>query len=312
MASVLLQTEEEPVTVSAKDLRLLLDRGDGDAALLYLALKRRRNQDGGASPRLVREELRWEKKRLEQAEQVLRELELAAPAASEVPEEDEAGRPSYQRSDIAAQLEGDAVFRNLTGQVEQRLGKRLSERDLERLLRLYDHACLPPDVIYLLVCHCMEKTAAHSGNGRTPHMWQIEREGYAWARRGTDTQTAAADYLKRYARREETFAGYMRVLHLGDRLPVASEERYMAMWQEWGFPAETVALAYDRTVFRCHEFKWGYCNGILRRWHKSGFHTAVEVESGDHKGTGRNFAAEFATNDEIRKYAQELLQSRGE
>ena len=49
MASVLLQTEEEPVTVSAKDLRLLLDRGDGDAALLYLALKRRRTSGSMAA-----------------------------------------------------------------------------------------------------------------------------------------------------------------------------------------------------------------------------------------------------------------------
>ena len=44
-----------------------------------------------------------------------------------------------------------------------------------------------------------------------------------------------------------------------------------------GFPAETVALAYDKTVLRCHEFKWAYCNGILKRWHEKGLHTPAET-----------------------------------
>lgn len=44
-----------------------------------------------------------------------------------------------------------------------------------------------------------------------------------------------------------------------------------------GFPAETVALAYDKTVLRCHEFKWPYCNGILKKWHEKGLHTPEET-----------------------------------
>ena len=63
MASVLRQTEEDPVTISAKDLRLLLERDDGDAALLYLALKRRRNQ----TARPPAAEPHWDQARLEAA-----------------------------------------------------------------------------------------------------------------------------------------------------------------------------------------------------------------------------------------------------
>jgi len=73
----------------------------------------------------------------------------------------------------------------------------------------------------------------------------------------------------------------MRALGLGDRLPVASEEKYLNAWQEMGFPPEAVALAYDKTVLKCHELKWPYCNGILKRWHEAGLHTPEEIERAD-------------------------------
>ena len=44
---------------------------------------------------------------------------------------------------------------------------------------------------------------------------------------------------------------------------------------------ETVALAYDKTVLKCHELKWPYCNGILKRWHEAGLHTPEEIERAD-------------------------------
>ena len=305
MASVLRQTGEDPITISAKDLRLLLDRDDGDAALLYLALKRQRNQADQTSRSLTAEP-RWDQARLEAAEQVLRELELVVPAAAELAAPEKETRPVYQEEDVAARLEDDSEFRNLTDQVERRLGKKLSIQDLERLLGLYDYLHLTPYVIYSLVCHCVQTHAERYGEGRIPTMRKIEKEGYAWARRGTDTQTAAEDYLKRYAQRNQEFAGYMRSLRLGDRLPVASEEKYLAQWQEWGFPAETVALAYDKTVFRCHEFKWPYCNGILRRWHFDGLHTPTEINVKEYPRKIQTAFSDEVQDREFRTYAQKL------
>lgn len=50
-----------------------------------------------------------------------------------------------------------------------------------------------------------------------------------------------------------------------------------------GFPPETVALAYDKTVFYKKQLEWRYLNGILRRWHENGWHTPEEVQQGDAK-----------------------------
>ena len=56
MAGCLIETGDEGVTLSGGAVKRLLERGDGDAALLYLALLRRR---GAVPPRSLAGELRW-------------------------------------------------------------------------------------------------------------------------------------------------------------------------------------------------------------------------------------------------------------
>ena len=76
MPSVLVHAPDDPVTLSPQAVKRLLDRGDGDAALLYLALLRRH---GDTPPRSLAGELRWDKGRIEAAEAALRDLGLIAP-----------------------------------------------------------------------------------------------------------------------------------------------------------------------------------------------------------------------------------------
>ena len=174
-------------------------------------------------------------------------------------------------------------FRLLLPQVEQQLGKKLRTPDLQILAGLYDDLGLPADVIYLLVCHCVERAKRRWGEGRRPTLRQIEKEGYYWAQLGISDQTSAAAYLKKWAQREEKSAAYMQALHLPQRQMVEAERRYIADWMEQGFPPETVALAYERTVFYKKDLNWRYLNGILRRWHENGWHTPQQVQRGEEK-----------------------------
>ena len=303
MPNVLVHTADESVTLSAQAVRRLLEKGDGDAALLYLALLR---HHGTVAPRSLAGELRWERSRIEAAEETLRALGLIAPAEAVPEPADE--RPDYQQADIAQRLESSGEFRGLVAEVERRLGKKLTTPDVGVLLGLTDYLGLPTDVVYLLVCHCAERVQRRYGEGRRPTLRQIEKEGYAWARMGIDTQKAAAEYLKKYAERQGALPKYMQALRLGDRLPVTSEEKYLTAWQEMGFPPETVALAYDKTVLKCHELKWPYCNGILKRWHEAGLHTVEEVERGDRPAPKRE---QKQDSDELRKYVRDLHRDRG-
>ena len=294
MASVLIHTAEENVTLSAQAAKKLLERGDGDAALLYIALLR---HHGNVPPRSLAGELRWERGRIESAEETLRQLGLIASAAAEVPEPADE-KPEYQRADIMDHLSGNGEFRGLVAEVEKRLGKKLTTPDLGVLLGLHDYLGLPADVIYLLVSHCITRAERRYGPGRRPTMRQVEKEGYYWARLGLFDQDSAAAYLKTCALRDEQMGRYMQVLGLGSRRPVESEERYIRSWMDMGFDAEAVALAYDKTVFYKKELNWRYLNGILRRWDEQGWHTAEEIRRGD----GKKPTAQTAGKSDLDKY----------
>lgn len=290
--------QEENITLGAGAVRRLIDAGNGDAALLYLCLARR----GSSEPDKLRAELRWSEARFEEGAQALRAMGLiSAPDAADTQQDEQrasgkagaaatppAGRaaqpapetalPDYSREDVMGKLESDASFASLLREVERKLG-RLSDPSVRKLLGLYDYLGLPPDVIFLLVNYCAERKAEQFGAGRLPTMRDIEREGYAWARRELYSTAAADAFLRGERKKRRAFSEYMTALGLGGRAAAPSEERYLSAWAEMGFPAETVAIAYDKTMLRCHELKWPYCNGILKRWHEKGLHTPAEVNA---------------------------------
>lgn len=323
---VLKMTQEENITLGAGAVRRLIEGGSGDAALLYLCLARR----GSSAPEKLRAELRWSEAQFAAAERALRSMALISappepaaetrgheaqngaresetPRAAREPETPRAARamqpapetviPEYSREDVMGKLESDASFAALLREVERKLG-RLSDPSVRKLLGLYDYLGLPADVIFLLVNYCAERKAEQFGAERVPTMREIEREGYAWARRELFSTAAADAYLKSERKKRRAFPEYMAALQLGSRAAAPAEERYLRAWAEMGFPPETVAVAYDKTMLRCHELKWPYLNGILKRWHEKGLHTPAEVgaekpaprRSGaaGQKGAGRN------------------------
>ena len=135
-------------------------------------------------------------------------------------------------------------------------------------MNLYSAVGLPADVIFLLVSHCVDRTERRYGPGRRPTIHQIEKEGYYWAQQGLFDQESAAAYLREYKARQSKLAAYMQVLRLGDRRPIPAEEKYITGWMNMGFPPETVAIAYEKTILKKQELNWRYLNGILRRWHE--------------------------------------------
>jgi len=279
MAGYIMRGEEKSVVLSAKQADILIDTRNGEAALLFLLLQR---LNRGASPEELRQRLGFSALQLAAAERALQEMGLlSAPKAPPIAPSDD--HPQYSADELSDMLETDRTFSVLVEQTEQVLGKKMKTADLQLLAGLYDDMGLPADVIYLLVCHCTERTVRRFGEGRRPTMRQIEKEGCLWARMGIADQESADRYLRSLAQKQEKAAAYMRVLNIHDRPPVDSELHYLQQWWEQGFPPETVALAYDKTVFHKKEMNWRYLNGILRRWHENGWHTVEEVKSGEQR-----------------------------
>ena len=284
MAGYILREDQPNIVLPAQQADRLIGRGDGDAALLYLCLLR---ADRGVTAQELQRRLKWSQLRLHAAETALQELGLIDRPPEQKPPEPAQERPVYTADDLTDLLTGDAGFRMLVPQTEEKLGKRLKTADLQILAGLYDDLGLPADVIYLLVCHCVTRSEERYGPGRRPTLRQIEKEGYHWAQRGLFDQESASQYLRDWNVRRSAMSRYMQVLGLGDRRPVESEERYIADWMDKGFPPETVALAYNKTVFYKKELNWRYLNGILRRWHENGWHTEEEVRQSDSRKPSR-------------------------
>lgn len=280
MSAYILRGGEHSIALTCDQVDRLLGRGDGDAALLYLLLMR--SGEAVTEQELLRR-LRWSQLRLQSAESALQELGLIQRPAQQTPPAPAQERPVYSSEELANLLEGDRSFRMLLPQLEEKLGRKLKTADLQIVAGLYDDLGLPADVIYLLVNHCIQRSEERYGPGRRPTLRQIEKEGYYWAQQGLFDQVSADAYLRSWRSKQQDQLRYMQVLGLGQRRPVASEEKYLLDWMEKGFPPETVALAYDKTVFYKKQLDWRYLNGILRRWHEKGWHTPEEVEQGDRR-----------------------------
>jgi len=257
----------------AADRLLKLD--NGDAALLYLHLLRRGSLNG----------LRWSQSRLDGALEGLRTQGLA-PAQTPQPEPpvQEAPPPEYNTEDITAALaDKTSAFPALCDEVERQLGKRLTANDLKTLYTLYDHLALPAEVIMVLVGWCGEETRRKYGPGRRPFLSQIRKEAFIWARRGIDTLERAEEHIQKLARLRGREAEVLRLLDIPARPLVERERTYVAAWDEWGFDDEAIRMAYEKTIVQKQSMNWNYMNGILRRWHSQGLHTAAAIRAGDHE-----------------------------
>ena len=299
MSGYILRQEEKNYVLRSSQIDTLVQKGDSDAALLYLFLLRTENPP---TPQELMRRLRWSELRLDAAERALQQMGLIDRPAGVKALEPAEERPAYSSADMAAFHE-DPLFEALFAQVQEKLGKKLNSNDSQILANLYDCVGLPCDVIYLLLNHCLERAERKYGAGRKPTMRQIEKEGYYWARQGLFDQESAAQYLRDYEAKRGLTAQYMKVLGMGGRPPVVSEERYIRGWIDWGFDTDTVAMAYDKTVFYKKELNWRYLNGILRRWHENGWHSVAAVEHGEQQKPQRS-AGHAEKNAWMRQYTK--------
>ena len=264
------------LSLSGEAADRLLSLGDGDAALAYLCLLRRGGPEG----------LGWPAGRLQSALDRLSALKLALPGQAapppEVPPEPEEP-PQYTQADIAAALERGGDFPGLVGEMERRLGKKLSTADLKTLYTLYDHLAMPPEVILLAAAWCEEEVRRRYGPGRKPFLSQIRVETFRWARQGVDSAETAEEHLKKLQRLRSREGELIRLLDLPQRALVDREKKYIAAWLDMGFDDGALRMAYEKTVMgtASKSMDWRYMNGILRRWHEKGLHTAEQIRSGD-------------------------------
>lgn len=260
------------LSLSAQAADRLIRLDSGDAALLYLYLLGHPDAQG----------LKWPALRLQTAMDQLVSNGLArAQSAPVVPDPAPEPPPEYAMEDVTTALREGEAFSSLCDEVERRLGKKLTTNDLKSLYTLYDHLALPPEVILMLVAWCVEEMERKYGPGRRPFLSQIKKEGFTWSRRGIDTIEAAEAHIRKMTAMRGREKEILRLLDIPARPLVEREKTYIAAWDEMGFDDETIRMAYEKTVMKKQSMDWSYMNGILRRWHEKGLHTAAAILAGD-------------------------------
>lgn len=264
----------------------LIASGDGGAALLYLYLLRR----GAPDTATAAAALGKSEKDIERWCASLEKLGLlcpedGAPAQARTPRPAEAlpaeEMPQYTAGDIAGKAQQDGGFQAVVEEAQHALGRMLSGNDLRILFGIYDYLGLPPEVILLLINHCVTRTREKQGPGRMPSMRTIEKEAYTWSNREIITLDRAEEYLDELKSRGEKLAVLRRSLGIHDREFTQTERSYAESWFDMGFSVDALAIAYDRTMMRTGKLSWPYMDSIVRSWHEKGLHTPEEIESGD-------------------------------
>ena len=93
----------------------------------------------------------------------------------------------------------------------------------------------------------------------------------------------AEEHIAKLTRLRGRETEVLRLLDISPRPLVQREKDYIAAWDGMGFEDEAIRMAYERTVLKKQSMDWSYMNGILRRWHEKGLHTAAAIRTGDQR-----------------------------
>jgi len=285
---------EENLVLSKKDIERLIAAHDGDMALLYLyRLCLGPDQEQAAG------DLFMTAAQVQAASEKLARAGLSAPSASaasgsaqrqssSAQSEPQNRRirpddtlPEYSSGEISEHADGDARFRFLVDEAQHLKGKALSSADLRTLFGIYDYLALPAEVITMLLHFCTECYQERHGAESFPSFRLIQKEAFRWADRGITSLELAEEYISGYrARRTKQFE-VAEMLQLEKRDLTDTESKYIGSWIAMGFPAETIKIAYDRTVTNTGKLSWPYLNKILLNWQEKGIVTPEDVQEKD-------------------------------
>ena len=278
------------ITTRAADL--IIGLRDGDAALVYLYLCRNGTTDRGQAAR----DLYLPKQRLNEAFERLEMLGLlpftkepsddsfaaSVPAVLSASLQDgKAELPDYTAAEVKSRQENDSAFSALISEAQLIMGRPLSTPDLIKLLGVYDHLDLPPEVMMELMNFVADLYRWKYGERRRPSARAFELEARKWVERGITDFESAEQYIRTARDRRSQEGSIKAAMKVENRDFTDTERRYVDQWLDWGFGAEVIAFAYDKTVTNTRKFSAAYMNKILQIWHEKGLHTLRDIQEKD-------------------------------
>ncbi|MCR5135557.1 MAG: DnaD domain protein [Oscillospiraceae bacterium] len=202
--------------------------------------------------------------------------------------------PPYTADDVKNRASDDNAFSALIDEARLVIGRHLSTQDLIRLLGIYDYLDFPAEVLMILMHFVADQYREKYGPGRRPSIGAFEREARLWREKQISDFDAAERYIQSWRERLGLDAEIRDAMQIIGRDFTATERRYVDDWVSWGFRADAIALAYDKTVTNTRKFSPGYMNRILMNWHEKGLHSLEEIREKDRPAAFRASASSDA------------------
>lgn len=164
-------------------------------------------------------------------------------------------KKTYSADDIKNFREEEAVA-ELLFISERYLGRVLTATDVNSILYWYDGLGFSPELIEYLVEYCVSK-------GHTSIRY-IEKVALAWA----ENQIKTIEQAKLAAGiNSQLYYSVMKALGISGRNLVPSETAFIEKWNsEYGFSAELISSACQRTIQAIHQPSFEYTDSILTNW----------------------------------------------
>lgn len=288
--------------ISPAVLDRLIAAHDGDVALLYLYRVRTGTLDAERAAR----DLCRTRREIDAADEKLTRLTQGgtagefSPAGAEInagravgasaresaPQAPEDTLPEYRAAELARRSREDERFAAILAEAQRVMGRALSSVDMKTLFGIYDYLALPADVIMLLINHVGKQYSERYGTSRRPSARALEKEAYRWANREILTLEQAEEYIRALAARKTALAEAKEAMGIAGRELTKTETEYISSWLDMGYDAQSIAIAYDRTVTNTGALRWSYMNKIISSWRDSGLFTPEEIEQKDPRRRG--------------------------
>ncbi len=196
----------------------------------------------------------------------------SAPLASVVPispRENPYVKPNYTLDELKA-FKSDEATSRLLFIAEQYLKKTLSPNEIRTILFISDKLGFSEDLIDYLIQYCVGRDKRD--------LRYIEKVAISWAQQGITTPEQAAGLAGKY---DKSVYDIMKALGKNS-VPTETEAAYIARWRnEYGFEADVIFSACERTVLATDSHRFEYADSILNSWRKAGVHHKSDIRALD-------------------------------
>ncbi|MGN1195924.1 MAG: DnaD domain protein [Acutalibacteraceae bacterium] len=179
-------------------------------------------------------------------------------------------KPSHEQ--VAARLKECEQFRDLFSEAQLKLGKTIGYDGQSILIMLHDSYGLPFEVILMLLEYAKSL-------GKTSYSY-IARLGKKWSELEIDSIEGAEQYITEQTGTDALWREFRELSGVKNSNLTVKQRRYFNVWRsEYGFGADMIYQAYERSIDRTEKMSLEYMDKVLKSWHDSKIKTPSDVEA---------------------------------